>query len=75
MKLDSKCVEKCQLIEDKGYEPCKGCCFYANGMDWPLVGFNAVLNAISDEKEYCECGAVHSGVEDMGRCEACGKII
>lgn len=42
---------------------------------WPLQGFNAVLNAISDTADYCDCGAVHSGIEDMGRCEACGKVI
>lgn len=42
---------------------------------WPLTGFNAVLNAVSDTADYCDCGAVHSGIEDMGRCEACGKII
>lgn len=27
------------------------------------------------DSPYCDCGAVHSGLEDMGRCEACGKII
>ena len=27
------------------------------------------------DSPYCECGAVHSGIEDGGRCEACGKVI
>jgi len=29
----------------------------------------------SEPSDYCECGAVHTGLEDGGRCEACGKII
>ncbi len=34
-------------------------------------------NERDDEPEsiYCDCGAVHSGIEDGGRCEACGKVI
>ena len=74
MDKHPNCAERCQLVEDKGYRPCEGACFYAEPK-WPLQGFNAVMNAISDEKDYCECGAVHTGHEDGGRCEACGKII
>jgi hypothetical protein len=84
MNKHQNCTERCQLVEDKGYRPCEGPCFYAEQVfrtaisldpEWPLTGFNAVMNAISDEKDYCDCGAVHSGLEDMGRCEACGKVI
>lgn len=32
-------------------------------------------DAMTDDNPYCECGAVHSGIEDGGRCEACGKVI
>lgn len=30
---------------------------------------------VEEPSDYCECGAVHTGLEDGGRCEACGKII
>lgn len=69
----SKCENGCRLPEDKGYPACKGECFYAE--PWPLAGFNAVLAVLEDGKDYCECSAVHTGLEDGGRCEACGKVI
>lgn len=28
-----------------------------------------------EDHPYCECGAIHDGLEDGGRCECCGKVI
>ena len=68
------------LIQHMGYR--SGTIYRSDGYDvtdsfsetWPLRGFNAVM-AVLEGPDYCDCGAVHSGVEDMGRCEACGKVI
>jgi hypothetical protein len=39
------------------------------------LGTAFLLEEDDDNYPFCDCGAVHSGIEDGGRCEACGKII
>ena len=42
----------------------------------PTCGGTAFIwTAPEEETDYCECGAVHTGLEDAGRCEACGRAI
>jgi hypothetical protein len=61
--------------QDDGFTALRAALVKANSIGATISASSDMTAEAPEDSGYCQCGAVHTGLENAGRCEACGKAI